>query len=283
MSSNMFNRCVAASACAVLLFGSSLANAARVSPMIVEIQPQGGGSVARVEMTNDADRDIPFEARLMRGEISEKGELSLTPADDQFLVFPAQTIIQKKSQQVFRVQYVGNPELATSEIYYLSLQQVPVKIAPGQNKVQVVVNYNVLVNVVPNGSKPVATVMSVEPVMKRTEAEPDGTVPPPVANIDPNTASATAAAAVQPPVGQEQPGILVRLTNEGTRYFLAGMSRWEVTGNASDGTPYSRNFRAEEMTKVIGVGVVGPARTREFFVPTDVPLAVGSVKVLVRP
>lgn len=282
----MFSRFVAATTLASLLLGSSLANAARVSPMIVEIQPQGGASVARVEMTNDADRDIPFEARLMRGEINEKGELSLTPADDQFLVFPAQTIIQKKSQQVFRIQYVGNPELATSEIYYLSLQQVPVKITPGQNKVQVVVNYNVLVNVVPKDSRPVATVSSVEPVLKRTEPEPDGgdvAASPVAAAPGQNSTVPATVAAAQPPAVQDQPGILVRLTNEGTRYFLAGMSRWEVTGNSSDGTPYSKNFRAEEMTKVIGVGVVGPDRTREFFVPTEVPLAAGTVKVQVRP
>src|SRR3546814_18237806 len=83
--------------------------------------------------------------------ISEAGELELTPADEQFLVFPPQRIVPPQSQQVFRVQYIGEPELATSEIYYMQIRQIPVDIAAGQSQVQIVVNFNVLVNVIQIG------------------------------------------------------------------------------------------------------------------------------------
>jgi len=245
--------------------------------MIVELEPVGSGSVARVELTNDAARDIPFEVRVMRGEISEEGELALTPADEDFIVFPPQSIVRRNSQQVFRLQYVGDPELDKSAIYYMSIQQVPVQVEPEQSQVQVVVNYNVLVNVVPDGTAPQAAVESVEATFRQPqeEGEPDS------ADADSNAVpDETAGVQVTPP---PQPGILVRLGNRGTRYFLAGMSRWKVAGETEDGATYSRDYRPEEMTRVIGVGVVAPDRTREFFVPTEAPLVQDSVRVEVSP
>ncbi len=278
----MFSRFTAAIAAMALLFAPVAAQAARVSPMIVELRPSGGGSVARVELTNPGERDIPFEARVMRGEISETGELTLTPADDQFLVFPAQTIVQKNSQQVFRLQYVGAPDLGKSEVYYLSIQQVPVKFEAGQSQVQVVINYNVLVNVVPNGTAPQAVVASVEPTVRLPEPPPEEAAPA-AAAPDPANPDDPAATPAALPAPVPQPGIQVRVTNSGTRYFLAGMSKWTVNGTTAAGAPYSRSYRGEEMTRIIGVGVVGPDRTRSFFVPTDEPLAADSIRVEVSP
>ena len=261
-----FTACTAAIAGLLL---SSAADAARVSPMIVDLEPSGNGSVARVELTNDAARDIPFEVRLMRGVISEQGELTLTPADDDFLVFPTQAIVQSNTQQVFRLQYVGNPDLSQSDVYYMSIQQVPVQIAPSQSQVQVVVNYNVLVNIVPDGTRPEAVVESVEATLLQPEA-PDEQAP---------DAEAAPAVAPQPP----QAGVRVRLGNKGTRFFLAGNSKWTIAGTTESGEPYSRTYQAQEMTRVIGVGVVAPEKVRSFFVPTEAPLVQDSIRVEVSP
>src|SRR3546814_12648238 len=58
------------------------------------------------------------------------------------------------------------PELATSEIYYMQIRQIPVDIAAGQSQVQIVVNFNVLVNVIPDGVSPEPVVESVHPVVR---------------------------------------------------------------------------------------------------------------------
>lgn len=265
---------------AMVLLMPSGAHAARVSPMIIELKPAGSGSAGRVELANQGERDIPFEARVMRGDIGEDGELTLTPADDQFLVFPAQTIVQRNSQQVFRVQYVGNPDLNRSEIYYLSIQQVPVKLDAAQSQVQVVVNYNVLVNIVPNGTAAKAVVLSAEPATRMPEAADEPAAPgAPAATPAVNPAAAPAAL----PAPQPQSGVRVRVGNQGNRYFLAGMSGWTISGTTQDGAPYSRSYKGEEMTRIIGVGVVAPDKTRAFFVPTDAPLAPDSIRVEVSP
>lgn len=231
-----------------LTFAPALAEAARVSPMIVELEPTGRASVARVELTNDSERSIPFEVRMMLGEISEEGELTLTPAEENFLVFPAQSIVESKSQQVFRIQYVGEPDLAKSEIYYMSIQQVPVAIESEASQVQVVINYNVLVNVVPDGVSPLPAVRSIEAVVE-----------------------------------EEKPGIRIRLANDGTRYFMAGLSEWSIEGTTEAGEAFSQSFKGDEMTRKIGVGVIGPGRVRSFFIAMDDPVVSESIKIEVKP
>ncbi|GAB5352542.1 hypothetical protein TMRH483_01130 [Qipengyuania sp. 483] len=231
-----------------LILHPAVGQAAKISPMIVELKPAGQNSIARVEMTNDSLRDIPFEAIVMRGVITEDGELQMTPAEDQFLVFPAQAIVEGNSQQVFRVQYVGEPELPQSEIYYLALRQVPVEFEGEASQVQIVVNYNVLINVVPDGTAPLPAVAEVSPATQ-----------------------------------DEKNGLKLLVRNDGNRYFMAGLSDWVVTGVTSDGAPYEGKFKGGELTRHIGVGVVGPGRARRFFLPTDVKLNPGSVQVEINP
>lgn len=230
----MFRYLLAAWGAVLLASASAPAEAARVSPMIVDLEPTGRESVGRVELSNTGAGDFPVEVRMFRGEISEDGQLELTPADENFLVFPAQIIVPANSQQAFRVQYVGEPELAKSEIYYMQVRQVPVDVSPGTSQVQVVVNYNVLVNVVPDKASPMPEIASIEPVMRG-----------------------------------DQPGIEVRVVNRGTRYFTAGTRAWQVRGRTQDGGEMAADLKPEEMARLIGVGVVAPDRARSFFVPTE--------------
>lgn len=240
------------------------AQAGRVTPMIVDLEPEGRNSVGRIELTNDADRDIAYEVQMMRGEISPDGKLDLTPADEQFVVFPPQAIVEARSQQVFRIQYVGEEALVNSQIYYLSIKQVPVAFEAGANQVQVVINYNVLVNVVPENTSAVATVRSAQYVER------------PV-----STAGLTEQEI--PAVIPVEKGILVDLANEGSRYFFAGNSRWKIDATTVSGTPYEMAYSGNEMTKLVGVGVIAPGKYRTFFLPTDATLAPDSVRISVEP
>src|SRR3546814_15213250 len=90
-----------------LVFAPVAAEAARVSPMIVEVKPAGRGSVARIELTNPGQTVFPLEVQLFRAVISAAGALELTPADEQFLVFPPQRKVPPHPPQVFRFQYNG--------------------------------------------------------------------------------------------------------------------------------------------------------------------------------
>ncbi|MEQ5789306.1 molecular chaperone [Erythrobacter sp. NFXS35] len=248
----------------VCLSLAAQAQASRVSPMIVELEPTGTGSIARIDLVNDGLRDIPYEVQMMRGVITPEGQLELNPADEEFLVFPAQAMIESNSQQVFRIQYVGEGALDRSELYYMAIRQIPVAFEPGVTEVQMVVNYNVLVNVVPRGSAPEPVVVSARAASR--------TVPGPQNQAAPDE-DAT-------PI--EQLGVEIELSNAGNRFFLAGLSRWSITGDVGE-APFSQSYKGDEASRIIGVGVVAPGATRKFFFPTDAGLDPASVRVTVAP
>jgi fimbrial chaperone protein len=215
---------------------------ARVSPMVVNVDPSGRGAVARVTVSNPGQVEFPLEVVMSRGEITEAGELVLTPADEQFLVFPAQARIAANGQQVFRVQYVGEPQLAQSQIYYMSIRQIPVDLGPGTPRVQIVATFNVLVNVVPKGARAEPAVVSVQGVTR-----------------------------------DDKPGLEVRLANKGNSYFSASELSWSISGTTASGTAVRLTPSRAEMANNIGVGVVAPGKTRTFFVPTEQSLTGATV------
>lgn len=240
------------------------AGASRVSPMIIDMTPTGRASVGRVELTNDAEREIAYEVQMMRGDVSLTGELALTPADEQFLVFPPQSLIEANSQQVFRIQYVGEEALDVSQIYYLAIRQVPVAFDEGQNQVQVVVNYNVLVNVVPDGTRPQPAVRQAQYIERPKQAE--------------GSADSDAPAAVS----ATERGLLVDLGNDGSRYFFAGRADWTINAQTAAGEPYELKLAGREVSQYTGVGVIGPGKTRQFFIPIDDVLVTETIRLAIE-
>lgn len=221
-------------AAALLAFAGSTAHASRVSPMSVELEPFGRDSIARIQFTNTADRDFPLEVRAFRGDITEDGELTLTPADEDFLIFPPQLVVAPLKEQVIRIQYVGNPNPAQAQVYYLSVRQLPVELEPGAPQIQVTVTFNVFVDVEPEGLEAIARVDTISPAEREGET-----------------------------------GIEVRVANDGNGMLLAGRRDWVVSGKRKNGDDFNLTLNAAQMSSTIGVGVVAPGKARRFFLPLD--------------
>ena len=266
----LLKTCLAAVA---LLVMTVPAHASRVSPMIVDLQPAGSRSVTRIQMTNTGEGDLPVEARMFAATVDEHGAISYEPADDRFLVFPPQTVIPGKTDQIFRVQYLPGAVIKTSQIYYLALRQVPVPMKPDESKVQLVVNFNVLVNVVPDDATPNPVVDWVHPVSRAAPA---------VETDDPYSANVggeqQASGAPQP----SQAGFEVRIVNRGTAYYPLGHNGFIVSGNTLAGAPYKKEFNAEQSRDLLGVGLVPPGGARIFFIPAAEPLASEGLTVALK-
>ena len=277
---------------ASVLAWSAPAMAARVALMIIDLEPIGRGTVGRIEMASDSTRDVAYEVLMMRGEISDDGQLSLIPADEDFLVFPTQVILKANSRQVFRVQYVGEAELSESQIYYMSIRQIPVSFEEVEtSQVQVVVNFNVLVNVVPKGAEAVPTVLSINAATRDLPAPSAATPQAPTPTVEaaedttPEADDASSEAAPTPSSQQAPPptqpvsGLEVRVGNDGNRYYLAGLSIWKIKGKTVDGESFDGEFAADKIARAIGAGVVGPGRERIFFLPLAVELDPATVSI----
>lgn len=244
----------------VVLFGlvASTANASRVTPMVIDITPTGSGSVARIEVTNTDGRDIPMEIRMYRGVIAEDGQLNLEPADDKFAAFPPQVVIPVDGRQVFRIQFIADAPVTTSEIYYASISQLPVQLEETGNRIQMLTRFNVLVNVVPEGTSSEPAIDTIRWV-ERPVPTPPGEEPDP--ELKPET------------------GLEVRVVNTGTRYFAAGRLGWRLAGADMSGAEVVETYDAADMSEKIGMGIVAPASARVFFIPMERELRDGSVSV----
>lgn len=266
LSGWLTNLRVAVTILALGVIASTTALAMRVSPMVSELTTSGAGAVARIEVGNIGSASMPFETRITRIEFDDAGNIVETPADEDFIVFPPQGLVPVSGRQVVRVQWIGRPDIPTSQAYYVWIRQLPVetdpqKIEGSQATVSIDILYTMksLIVVAPPGARPDVQVVSLQPEM----------VTPPKPEIDPSLRDPNAEEAAPEP----QPGLKVVVSNKGNRYALMSGAKWVVSATDVTGKPFDRTYGNEEVSQIVGVGYVAPAGgVRTFSLPTGVAL-----------
>lgn len=255
---------------AVLLFlgilASTSALAMRVSPMVSELTTSGAGAVARIEVGNVGSASMPFETRITRIDFDENGKLVETPADEDFIVFPPQGLVPVSGRQVIRAQWIGRPDIPTSQAYYLWVRQLPVETNPQKIQgtdaavsIDILYTMKALIVVAPPGAKPDVEVVSLTPEM---------IVPPALEG----EAAPQGEGAAQPGA-EPRPGLKVVVTNKGNRYALMSGAKWVVSGTDTSGKPFERTYSNEEVATLLGVGYLAPGGGKRIFeIPTGVAL-----------
>lgn len=223
--------------------------AMRVSPMVVEMETRGANAVARIEVQNINPGNLAFQTRVFRMTIDDDGKMIETPADDQFLIFPPQGVLPGGGRQVVRLQWVGNPDLAASEAFYVSVEQLPVVLEPGETEtvaaqVQILYNMRALVVVAPPGAKPDVTAGSARQVNYQPPAPPGSDVLPPL-----------------------QDGVEVVLRNEGQRHAMMANFGWQLVGTDHEGKYLRVDVSPEELNRAVGTGYVPALGKRKFNLP----------------
>lgn len=254
-----------AAALALLIAPLTSASAMRVSPMVFEMEATGSGAVARMEVQNVNKDNLAFETRVYRLTFDKDGNQQEEPADDKFLVFPPQGVLAPGGRQVVRLQWVGSPELAASESYYVSVNQLPVEFKPAvvddvSAQVQVVYNMRALVVVAPKGATPNVAAASASAIDFQPPSEGAG------ASLPPTT-----------------PGVAVTLRNTGRRHAMMSAFGWRIEGTGRDGAPLRIEITPEELSRVVGTGYVPALGERTFRFPVaaafaDKPIRVSFVK-----
>ncbi|QIG79043.1 fimbrial biogenesis chaperone [Stakelama tenebrarum] len=142
----------------------------RVSPMIYDLDPFGPGATKVLRIENDGDKPITVEIVPEKRSFDIMGAEKRTPAEEDFLIFPPQAVIQPDATQAVRVQYIGEPGLTRSETYTVTVKQVPVQLpTEAQTGVQFLFNFSTLANVVPAGA-------SADVRLESVTREADGSV-----------------------------------------------------------------------------------------------------------
>lgn len=209
------------------------AHALTVSPMHIEMTSAGSRSHAQITVVNTGAAAIPVEASMMRLTLDEAGRQKIAKAGEDFLVMPPQAIIPPGATQNFRVQWLGEPMLAKSESFLLSVNQVPVKLPTNKPAVQVVMSVGVMINVAPpEGAPALRVVASGIATTKDGQRAPQITVE--------NTSNVHALL----------PSATIELSAPGWSSTLSP----QLLGNSS-----------------LGIGLVQPGKRRRFVLPVVVP------------
>lgn len=218
------------------------AQATSVSPIELEMTSLGTNSRSQVTVSNTTAAPLALEATISRLELGENGEQSLTKAGDEFLVLPSQVLVPPGGTQVFRVQWVGSPNLSRSQSYRLALTQIPVKLPQSQSAVQVVMSFGVVINVAPPQGQPELKLVSTGIAVEKA--------------------------------GKHHPTITVE--NATAVHALLEQATVKVSSGS-----WTQTLTPTEIGQKVGMGLVQPGKRRKFVLPVDLPANVTNVEASV--
>lgn len=212
------------------------ASATTVSPVNIEMTPTGLHARAQITVSNTSANAIAIEPTVESTVLNEKGAATHGPADDDFLIVPAQVLIPPGGSQVFRVQWVGDPELPESRSYLVTMNQLPVQGLRSKSALAITVSFGVAVNV---------AAANVSPLLELAGAtvKPDGR-------------------------GKAHPVLLVD-NPTATHALLRDAS---ITLAADT---WTTTLPPGALANGLGTGLVQPHKRRQFILPIDLPDGVG--------
>lgn len=150
-----------------LLLGARSAWALKVIPFGAEFEPRGSGATRSFRLENETPQPAAAQIRMVGREADLDGKEQASPADDDFVVFPAQLVLLGGETRTIRVQWVGNPAPATELSYRMIVELLPVDFEPAQRRgaqVKLMLRYEAAVYIVPSGAKRDPVVEAAEPV-----------------------------------------------------------------------------------------------------------------------
>ena len=231
---------------AVLVFvsGPGTALAMTVQPVMINLTTSGRGMSQTITVENTFATTLPVELRVQELKVTENGveQTGVDPGD--LLVFPPQALIEPGQTQSFRVQYVGDPDLAASKHYYITVAQLPVQLPEGQSAIQILYNFQVLVSVGPAGTKPALAITSAA-IGKNSE-------------------------------GKAVPVITVGNTSAAHGYLSNGRLRI-VQKDAAGKEIFRRSLSGPEIQQTIGFGLIGANQSRVVQIPIELPSDGGTI------
>ena len=216
-----------------------------VQPVVINLTTAGRGMSQIVTVENTFATPLPVEMRIEELGLDENGVRGTGADPGDLLVFPAQALIPPGQTQTFRIQYVGEPGLARSKHYYVTVAQLPVQLPQGQSAIQILYNFQVLVSVGPQGVRPALSVTGAE-IGRNAEGRP-------------------------------VPSIMV-VNNSAAHGYLSNGRLRIVQRDAGGREVFSRTLPGPEIQQTIGFGLIGAGQTRRILVPVVLPSESGTVE-----
>lgn len=245
-------RSFAAAVLACVAAGSlaTAAEAMTVQPVVIDLTTSGRSMSQVVTVENSFDKPLPVELRIETLDLTADGAKPSGKDSGELAVFPPQALIQPGQRQNFRVQYVGDPALARSKHYFVTVAQLPVQTSDARSNIQLLYNFQVLVSISPDGAKPALSIASAE-IGKNAEGAP---------------------------------APVVTVTNASVAHGYLSRGRVRVVQFGPDGKEILRKqLTGPELQQTIGYGLIGGGQTRRVTLPVTLPQPSGRVEAQFTP
>ncbi len=222
-----------------------VAQAMTVQPVVIDMQTSGRQMSSVITVENTFATPLPVELSIQELELTPDGVKQTGTDPGDLMIFPPQAIIEPGQTQTFRLQYVGDPALAKSKHYYITVAQLPVKLPEGQSAIQILYNFQVLVSVAPSGVKPQISIQGAE-IGKNADGKP---VP------------------------------VITVANDAVAHgYLANGRLRIVQKDAAGKQVFTKSLSGAEIQQSMGFGLIGSGQVRKVTVPVELPSAQGSVE-----
>lgn len=241
-------------ATALLAFGALASpptvSAMTVQPVVVDLATAGRSMSDVIIVENTFDRPLAVEVTAQALNLTEDAVEATGQDTGELAVFPPQASIQPGQRQNFRVQYVGDPELARSKHFFVTVAQLPVQELSNESNIQLLYNFQVLVSVAPDGARPDISIVSAE-------------------------------------IGRNEEGAPVPVINAHNASPVHGyLSRGRLQLVQQDGSGqevFRQDLSGPEIQQSLGYGLIGGGQSRRIELPVVLPAADGSVTVRYSP
>lgn len=240
----------ALAATAAVLGISTAVYAMTVQPVVIDLTTSGRGMSQVITVENTFDKPLPVELRIETLDLTPDSVKPSGRDSGELAVFPPQAMISPGQRQNFRVQYVGDPALARSRHFFVTVAQLPVQSTEAKSNIQLLYNFQVLVSVAPAGAKPALTIASSE-------------------------------------IGKDAEGGLapvITVSNASAAHGYLSRGRLRVIQVAPDGREvFRKDFTGPELQQTIGYGLIGGGQTRRITLPVRLPQAQGRIEAQFTP
>lgn len=203
-----------------------------------------------VTIENKYAKPVILEVLTQEAEYTDEGVRGTGRPTDDLLVFPPQAQIAPGGTQAVRIQYVGDPELAKSRHYFVTVAQLPVKIPEGESALQLLYNFQIVTGVSMAGKRSNISVSNTESYVG----------------------------------GDGKPRVLLVLNNAADTYgYLSSGSLRIVQKDGSGKEIFRKTMTGDQISQEIGFGLVGAGQVRRMQTGIVLPASGGSVEAYFTP
>ncbi|MBE9191686.1 molecular chaperone [Gloeocapsopsis crepidinum LEGE 06123] len=143
-------------------------------PISRTFSPAGSGATQSYQVINDTQEKLAVEVSIVERQIDIAGQESHKQAEDDFLIYPPQILLNPGESQTVRVTWLGEPKPSKELAYRLVAEQLPINLEKPQDNqsqpvgtVKLLMRYLGSIYIRPTNVKQNVVLETIEPLQRK--------------------------------------------------------------------------------------------------------------------